>query len=359
MKWWNRIKQEPFFIRLFNWEYWSTFSFYWPLMFYGPVLAWRSGHPCFFTAANPSIYSGGFGLESKFSTIRKIPSRFRPKSVLVKKHTDFSTVKKDLQTTGIPYPLIIKPDLGYRGLLVRKLKSEQELEIFLNKYPIDFIIQEFVDYPEEFGVLYYRYPGNRQGNVSSITLKEFLKVTGDGQSTVKELVLDCPRARLQLHRLQTTHAHLLPSIPVKGEKISLGIIGNHAKGTTFINGNQHIDHQIIQTFDEISHELDGIHYGRFDIKCQSLEDLKKGQNLKILEINGVCSEPTHIYDPTRISYFGALGEILKHWKIIQEIAKTNHQKGTPYMSFKHFAKAMYNLSLYFKFIRKHAGHEAI
>lgn len=359
MKWWSRIRQQPFFIRLLNWEYWSTFSFYWPLLFYGPVLAWRSGHPCFFTAANPSIYSGGFGLESKFLTIQKIPERFRPKTVFAPTDAEFAGIKAQIKALDIAYPLIVKPDLGYRGLLVRKIKSEQELEVFLDKYPIDFIIQEFIGYPAEFGVLYYRFPNKEKGMVTSITLKEFLKVVGNGRSTVRELVLNNARARLQLHRLETTHAHLLETVPAKGEKVSLGIIGNHAKGTTFINGNRHIDHQLIQTFDRISQELDGIHYGRFDIKCQSLEDLKRGQNLKILEINGVCSEPTHIYDPTQITYFGALGEILKHWKIIQQIALYNHQKGTPYMSFRHFAKAMYNLSLYFKFIRKHAGREAI
>ena len=359
MKWWNRIKHKPFFIRLSNWEYWSTFSFYWPLLFYGPVLAWRSGHPCFFTAANPSIYSGGFGLESKFATLQKIPERFRPKSVLAKDGDNFSKIKKAINDLDIPYPLIVKPDLGYRGLLVRKIKSEEELENFLSKYPIDFIIQEFIAYPEEIGVLYYRQPGKKTGNISSVTLKEFLKVTGDGHSTVEELVLQNARARLQLHRLQTTHAHLLPTIPEKGEKVSLGIIGNHAKGTTFINGNHVIDSQLVKTFDQINQELDGIYYGRFDIKCQSLEDLKSGKNLKILEMNGVCSEPTHIYDPTKMTYFQALGQILKHWSIIQEIAKINHNNGTPYMGLRHFSKAMYNLSLYFKFIKKHAGEEAI
>ena len=331
MKWWDRIKYRPFFIRLFNWEYWSSITFYWPMFIYGPMLAIRSGHPCFFTAANPSIHTGGFGFESKISTIVKIPLRYRPGTILAPQKMDFAEVLRQMENADIQFPVIAKPDFGYRGFLVSKIEDETNLRAYLDKYPVDFIIQDFVDLPMEVGVLYYRFPNKKRGKVSSITLKEFLHVRGDGQLTVRELINQNPRAVLQIERLEATHAEVLDTVPDAGEKVSLGVIGNHVKGTAFIDGNHLIDRQLTSTFDKIAQEIEGFNYGRFDIKCNSLEDLKKGENLKILEINGVCSEPAHIYDPVKSSYFKALRGILKHWKIVRRISEANHQLGIPYM----------------------------
>ena len=117
---------------------------------------------------------GGNGLESKYKTIIKIPEEYRPKTVFAPKYSDFSAIQKAIKETAIEFPIIAKPDIGFRGLLVKKLYSEAELESYLQKYPVDFIIQEFVSFSKEFGVLYYRLPQEAKGHITSITLKEFL-----------------------------------------------------------------------------------------------------------------------------------------------------------------------------------------
>ena len=232
--------------------------------------------------------------------------------------------------------------------MVKKIYDEASLKTYLERYPIDIIIQEFIAYPKEFGVLYYRYPGESTGQVTSITLKEFLHVIGDGKSTVSELVAQQPRAILQTQRLQETHAVLLEQIPVVGERVNLGEIGNHSKGTYFKDGNEFIDAQISATFDKIANEIDGFFYGRYDIRSTSLKDLKEGKNIKIIEINGVCSEPTHIYDPFRSSYFKALKEIAKHWSIIYKVSIANHNLGIPYMKFSTAIEELKALNNYSK-----------
>jgi hypothetical protein len=68
------------------------------------------------------------------------------------------------------------------------------------------------------------------------------------------------------------------------------------------------------------------YYGRFDLKVPSLQDLCQGKNLKIMEVNGVNSEPAHIYEPeTKLST--AMKTLLNHWKIIYEISKMNRKRG--------------------------------
>ncbi len=344
----SRIEQSPFLIKLLNWEYWSAKAFYWPMYIYGPLLALRARHACFFTAANPGIKSGGLGVESKYDTIIKIPDAYRPTTLFVKAGTPFEKVVQKIQLSGIGFPLIAKPDIGFRGLLVKKIKTEEALRAYLEKYKIDFLIQEYIDYPVEVGVLYYRLPDQASGSITSVTLKEFLHVTGDGSSTVLELVYQSPRALLQEDRIKKNYADLLDSVPAKGEKVSLGAVGNHCKGTRFINGNHLIDDQLVRTFDEISRQIPGFNYGRFDIRCASFESLRLGEKFKILEVNGVCSEPTHIYDPDHISYFGALKAILKHWSLVQKIGSANHRRGVPYTSFFSIVRDVRNLQAYGK-----------
>ncbi len=350
MKSWDRVKYRPFWIKLLNWEYWPGKAFYYPLI---PHILWlmlRARHICFFTAANPGIYTGGLGLESKFGTIMKIPAPYRPKSCLIARGAPFAEVRRQLAAAGINYPLVAKPDLGFRGLLVSKVDNEADLEAYLAKFPIDFVIQEFLDFPEEIGVLYYRIPGTEEAGVTSITTKEFLSVTGDGHSTVQELIQRNSRALLQMERLRSQHGELLGQVPAAGERVPLGIIGNHAKGARFINSTALADAAIIRTIGHLAGQIEGFYYGRFDLKCASFDSLRTGEGIKVIEVNGVCSEPTHIYDPQRGTYFSALRDIARHWSLIFRIARANHRRGVPYMGVRRLARAFLDLFAYQRMI---------
>lgn len=348
----TKLSKHPFFIKLLNWEYWSMTAFYWPLYVYFPFLALKSRHLCFFTATNPGIKSGGLGVESKYETIQKIPKSYRPKTILINGTNPLDSILSKMKDSNIHFPIIVKPDIGFRGLLVNKVKDQEELKTYLEKFPIDFLIQEYIDYPVEIGVLYYRLPNKQKGHISSVTLKEFLHIVGDGHSSIAELIYENPRALLQWDRIKERYGKELDNIPQKGQLIKLGVVGNHSKGTRFINGNHLIDAELTATFDAIGAQIPGFFYGRFDIRCESFDSLKIGEHFKILEINGVVSEPTHIYDPNKISYFGALKDILKHWIIVHEIGMANHQLGIPYKPLKELLKEVRAVKQYEKQIEE-------
>lgn len=355
MRWWDRVKNKPLFIKLLNWEYWPSKAFYYPVI---PHILWqmlRSRHMCFFTAANPGIYTGGLGLESKYDTVLKIPTRYRPRTVLFRAGEPPEQLPQRLQEAGLAFPLIAKPDLGFRGLLVKKIDSEAALEAYLQRFPLDFLLQEYINLPEEVGVLYCRMPGEEEGKITSLTTKEFLYVSGDGKSTVEELIRQKPRALLQLERIRASSPSLLAHVPAPAERISLGIVGNHAKGTRFINSKHLISKAICCSFDRISKEIDGFYYGRFDIKCESLDALTTGEGMKIIEINGACSEPTHIYDPKRGAYWSALCDIAQHWRIIGRIARASHRRGVPYLPHGVMAREFLNLFAYQRRVRELGG----
>jgi len=48
--------------------------------------------------------------------------------------------------------------------------------------------------------------------------------------------------------------------------------------------------------------------------------------MKIVELNGVTSEATHIYDP-KLSLFGAYRVLFEQWRIAFEIGYLNRTRG--------------------------------
>jgi len=327
--------------------------FYIPNLPYAFYLAFKAKHLAFFSAANPCIKSSGNGTESKYETIMLVPEKYRPKSLLVKPNTNFENVLVDIQKQKITFPLIAKPDIGFRGLLVKKIDSETELKSYLQKYPIDTIVQEFLNYENECGVFYHRNPESETGKITSLTLKRFLSVIGNGKDTLKELILKDNRAKLYLDLFSEIHKKTLDNIPKKNETVKLTAIGNHSKGTQFINGNHLISDTLVKTFDKLNKAIPGWFYGRIDLKYNSFSSLEKGLDFKILEINGILAEPTHIYDSENYTYFKALKSIRTHWRNVYEIATTNNKKfDTPYKSPKVFTSEMLELKKHVSIIKK-------
>ncbi len=343
------IKTKSFFTKLFQWEHWPTYMFYVPLAPFYIHSSIKAKHLVSYLIANPAIKYSGNGTESKFETIQLVPEKYKPLTVLISESDSFNDALRSIEKENIKFPLIAKPDIGFRGYLVKKIDTKNELEIYLKKNKIDIIIQEFIDFNNECGLFYHRIPGENKGKVTSITLKKFLTVTGNGTSNLSELIIADKRAYLYYNLLQNIHKESMETIPKKGEIVELTVIGNHSKGTQFINGNHLISENLEQMLDGINKQIKGWYFGRLDIKYNTFEELIKGENFKILEINGIISEPTHIYDPTNATYFGAIKSIKKHWRIAYTIAKKNHEiSNIPYPKFIPYFKDMMWLRKYSK-----------
>src|SRR5690554_650615 len=113
-------------------------------------------------------------------------------------------------------------------------------------------------------------------------------------------------------------------IPEKGERVTLGFSGNHAQGAMFSDGADLITPQLSARIDAIADGFRdehgrGFDIGRFDLRCTSYEDLMRGENLGIVELNGLASEPTNIYDPDR-SLAWAWRTMLGYWRHATQLA---------------------------------------
>jgi len=325
MKWnrlWETIK---------NWEQWPFMLRYLPI---GPAWVWyiiRSRSVWFFTPSNPTLTFGGFEGEGKKEMYNLLPEGSYPKTIYIQPAQSFEEVKAQICANGFTYPFCVKPDVGMKGLLFRKLDSEKELEAYHRLMPVEYIVQELVNYSMEVSVFYYRYPNQQKGVITGFIQKELMEVTGNGADTLLQLIQKHPKAKYREGEMRIKHAENLQTVLESGSSFYLSYAANLNRGARFIDLSYLIDDDLHRLFDELSFKGQ-FYYGRYDIKCTSIEDLKKGQNFSILEFNGSGAEPNHVYN-AGLTLRQAHHIILQHWKVLYEISKYNNAQGIHYWGF--------------------------
>jgi len=334
----KKLLQSNFFIRLTSWEYWPFGIIQFPFFLYWLWLSLRARSLLFFSASNPGILMGGMLGESKYQVLKLIPKQYIPKTVLIQYPFSFRQVLAILRENGFEFPVIFKPDLGERGFMVKRIYNELDVESYVTKMKASFLVQELVDLPVECGVFYTRFPNEASGKVTSLVMKEMLTVTGNGSSSLQELILAKPRAKLQWNELKKEYEKRLSDIIPNEEILELNSIGNHCLGTKFLSGENLINEKLSHTFDGISKQIEGFYFGRFDLRCSNLDDLYEGK-VKVMELNGCGAEPAHIYQPG-FPLGKALSVLMTHWKNMFIISIQNHKRGTPYTPLKE-AKHIY------------------
>ncbi len=339
----------PFFIRLLHWEYWHTYAIYAPIIGYWLWLCVKARSLHFFSASNPSIEYGGLTMESKYDIYKMISASIQPKTMLVLPGETAVHIKAAFVNAGFSYPVFAKPDIGGKGLAVKKIMDEASLINYLQRFKVKMLVQETISYKEEAGIFYYRFPGETTGKISGIVMKDYLTVTGNGTATIYELLQQNDRYILQIPALKQMLGVDILQVLKAGEQSVLVPVGNHARGSKFIDATELADEALQKTIDSICKQIPGFYFGRMDIKFNTMEELRQGKNFSIIELNGAGSEPTHIYDPAH-SIFFAWKEIIRHWKIMYKVSTLNHQLGIPYLSHKAGKKMFSDEKAYFKYM---------
>ncbi len=272
-------------------------------------------------------------MESKQAIYNLIPQRYYPKTGLIPENTAFEQVLEKVNQLGLQFPIIAKPDIGLRGSAVKKIDNENELKAYHEKANFDYLVQDLIPFANEIGVFYVRYPHEKTGKITGIVGKEFLIVTGDGQSTIETLIKKDPRHEMQLQALQKEYGNALQTVLPKGENKNLVPYGNHIRGAKFLDYSHWISPQLTEVINEMCLQIPGFYFGRLDLMYNSIEELEQGKNFSVVELNGAASEPTHIYDPKHSVFFG-WKELIRHIRYMFEISVANHKNGAPYLSHK-------------------------
>jgi hypothetical protein len=293
------------------------------------------------TAANPGIETGGFVGESKSRILADLGehpavARFAVIDATLEPDERREHAAAFLREHDLDFPIVLKPDLGHRGSGVQILRDQEALDAALDAAEVTQLVQEYVP-GIEFGVFYTRVPGEDRGRIFSITEKKMPVLVGDGESTLEELILADDRAVCLATTYLNANASRIMDVPACGEEIQLVELGTHSRGAIFLDGDRVKTPELEQTIDELAQGFDGFWFGRFDVRVASGEDLRAGRGLRVIELNGVTSESTNIYDPG----YGALRAwrtLARQWQLVFEIGAANRATGAPGLDLRRLLK---------------------
>jgi hypothetical protein len=322
-----------------RWEFWPMWLFYAPVVLWVFCLALRHRGIATITASNPGIPDGGVVGESKFRILSRLPSDCTIPSALFEggpaPHRVAAIVAL-MREHQWSFPVVVKPDVGQRGVGVRLAQRVADLETYCEHQAGPILVQPYHPGPFEAGIFYYRIPGEVRGQILSITDKHFPVLVGDGRSTLEALVWAHPRYRLQASTFLTRHSRELDRVLAPGERFQLAMAGNHAQGTLFRDGAHLWTPALERRIDEIARSYRGFFVGRFDVRYSDVEGLQAGRGLAIVELNGATAESTDIYDPNR-SLPSAYRQLFTQWSIVFAIGAANRGMGVPVTSTRRLA----------------------
>ncbi|MDM3871612.1 D-alanine--D-alanine ligase [Porticoccus sp. W117] len=320
-----------------HFEFWPTWLVYLPVIFQWLGLAIRYRSLSLPLVANPNVEMSGMVGFSKSDLMASASVESQRYILPFITHrtgahfeSDLADIHKRLVEQDLQLPLVGKPDLGCRGAGVCLLETDDELADYLRSYPQGgtFMLQKLANWEPEAGVFYIRHPDQPQGEIISLALKYTPYVTGDGRSTLAELMANDPRAGQLQHLYEERHREMLDKVIAAGEPYRLVFSASHCRGAVFRDGSEYITDTLRQKLDDILGGLPEFYYGRLDIKFRDTDSLTRGEDLEIVEINGASSESLHIWD-SGAKLRDAWKALLFQYSSLFRIGAKNRQRGFP------------------------------
>jgi len=315
-----------------HWEFWPPWLFYAPVTIYYLWLGLKYRGLGLPTAANPGIFAGGIVGESKMATLRDLvltSPDFTAEAALIEgdyPESRLQSLHRIRADYKLDYPFILKPDVGQRGAGVKLIRTAEQAELVLRQTSAPMVVQRYAAGPREAGIFYHRLPDQKNGRIFAITEKVFPVLTGDGKSTLTELIWRDPRARFMAEKYLQRFNAQRKRVPEEGEELKLVEAGNHAQGCIFRDGMKLCTPELEARIDEISQKVSGFFIGRYDIRYAEEAELRAGRNFQIIELNGAASEATSIYD-ARNSLFAAYRTLFQQWDLVFAIGAANRRLG--------------------------------
>ena len=302
------------------------------MIFYAPIFPWfvylylLMGRMRTATCVDPCWPDGGAIGESKQHILNLFPSSLVEPSFRCDPGQDPEETLRRIEEEQWSWPVILKPDEGQRGEGVKLVESAERMHTLLVESGIPLIVQRYHAGPFEAGLFWWRRPDSQQGILFTICDKIFPVVTGDGQSTLRELIVSNARFRLQHRVFFKRFEDCLDEVLADGEKLQLTHAGNHAQGCMFRDGEHLRTPDLERRIDEACSQVPGYFYGRIDVRYADVEAFKRGEEFSIIEANGLSSESTNMYDPS-FSITRAWSIMRKHWVVAMEIGNLNRARG--------------------------------
>jgi pimeloyl-ACP methyl ester carboxylesterase len=377
--------------RVLHHEWWPAWLFYLPLAPYIIFLGFKHRRVGTVVGCNPGIAKGG-GIvgESKAeiaASLRNadrfaLPTRLIPacdpagNQLSPGSRAALAVAAQREHPDAFDFPVVLKPDAGQRGYAFKIARTPADLISYFTSFTRDAVLQKYHSGPHEAGVFWTRDPRTVShpavispataepavavGAIFSITAKTFPVLRADGRRTIEELIFAHPRFRLQARTFLARFAARASEIPAAGERIPLASAGNHVQGTLFSDGSHLITPALTARINQIAADFSGVvdraqpnnpnarggqlDFARFDIRFTSPEDLARGINFAIVEVNGTFAESTNLYDPRRSPLF-AYRTLFTQWRTAYTLGAERCKHGAEPIKVLNFIKL---LRIYYK-----------
>ncbi len=126
-----------------HWEFWPYRWVYLPIFIYYFLQAIRFRNPAWFSVVNSNMKYGGLFGYSKSEMLQSLPQKWVPPYFCISNREHFSSVLQKLQKSPFDFPIILKPEIGERGIGIEKINTAEELKAFIQHINQDYIAQEF------------------------------------------------------------------------------------------------------------------------------------------------------------------------------------------------------------------------
>ena len=264
---------------------------YLPLMLNWLRFAWRHRSLTLPTVANPRLPGRGRSGESLSDYLADVSLQERSwiaDFVVVTRgagaaalYADLDRAMQSIESAGLTFPLVAKPDLKRHGQGVHRIDDVQALRDYLRDFTggARLVLQRFVPYAGEAAVLYARLPGAESGRILSLTFRRHSQVPG--APGVPALAYDARR-------------YITPALEAR--------------------------------FDAIAKSMNEFHYGRFDLRFAAPEDLKCGESFSIVGVNGIGAEATDVL-AAHLPVAEAYRRLVDQQRIVFLIGERNRARG--------------------------------
>lgn len=279
--------------------------------------------------ANYGLDHGEIGLGSKFDSQLAFDQQFFLPSILIEDTLNVDQKKEVIRgfVTEYGYPVILKSNVGSVGKGIAKVSTEADIDKHTPRLLGDYILQKFTSYPYECGVFYIRQNGNAK--ITGINQKHFPTVTGNGKDNL--LVLAKGHHRYTKHWNSFLQDINTSEVLKAGVEKRLSFIGSHTLGCKFTDDAHLHTAELEQAIFEVFDSQPGFNFGRVDVKAADEDAFMRGEFV-VIEVNGVASLPTHMFDP-KFSVWQAYGIFFEHARYLAQIAREHRKKPMDLLSY--------------------------
>ena len=151
-------------------------------------------------------------------------------------------------------------------------------------------------------------------------------VLGDGTSTLAKLILADPILKKRGDLYLCDRKDELDDVPDLQEPVGLSFCASARMGSVYRDARHLITTALSERIDEISRDIEGFYFGRFDVRFRSVDELLAGRDFSIIELNGAGAEVLHIWDG-RVRTLDAYRTLWRQYREAFEIGAINRGLG--------------------------------